>query len=212
MSDFNEKDHPRGKSGKGNDGSFIAKNKAKEVADKIQFKRLDHFGNPIKDKKKKDVKSKAKGVFESVQIKAELRDASQLLEPTKSVFIISQKDIPSNSKAAIKAVEKRLEGNGGNVERQGFGKVQVSDRLSAKYVNGKTEAVAILAIPDVIRRGIVISKVDNHKGRDYPTITFGAKVTIEGKDAHMAVTVKQTSKNFYTAHRVLLPNGESLEL
>jgi len=221
MSDFNERDHPRDKDGKfvdkvgsnkSNDKYSDAKAKAKEVADNIKFSRLDHYGNPIKNKKKKDAKSKAVDVAETISIKTKLLNASKLLEPTKSVFTISQQDMPKNSEAAIKVLNKRLEGNGGHVERQGFGKVQINGRLSASYVTDKSEVVAILAIPDVIRRGLVISTVSNHKNRGYPSITFGAKVTIAGRDAHMAVSVKQTSKNFYSAHRVLLPNGESLEL
>jgi len=52
MSDFNEKDHPRDKDGKFVDKNGDVKVKAQKVADNIQFKRLDHFGNPIKDKSK----------------------------------------------------------------------------------------------------------------------------------------------------------------
>ena len=141
-----------------------------------------------------------------------MRNASNLLEPTKSVFTLAKRDMPSNTQIAITALKARLASNNGNVERKDFGYVHVSSRLSSKYVTDKTEAVAILAIPDVIKRDVVISKVDDHKNRGYATITFGAKVNIDGKDAHMAVSVKQTSKNFYTAHRILLPNGKSLEL
>jgi len=49
VSNFREKDHPRGKSGNGNNGSFIAKNKAKEVVDNIKMQRTDHYGNPVGD-------------------------------------------------------------------------------------------------------------------------------------------------------------------
>jgi len=161
---------------------------------------------------KTDKKDKSKMVSKVENLRTMLRDASAILEDTKSVFTISRHDMPTNTQTAIIALNTILDNNNGSIERKGFGNIQISDRLSSKYITDKSEMVAILAIPDVIKNGIIIGHVENHKKRGYSTVTFGAKINIDEKDAHMAVSVKTTNKNFYTAHRVLLPNGKYLEI
>ncbi len=65
----------------------------------------------------------------------------------------------------------------------------------------------ILAAPMVIKNGIKIFYEENHKGRGFSCITFGAPITIDGKRGNMAVVIIETDKNRYSAHRVLLPDG-----
>lgn len=52
----------------------------------------------------------------------------------------------------------------------------------------------------------------NSQIREYPTITFAEKVKIGDKPGIMGVTVKITTSNFYEAHRILLPDGQIIEI
>jgi len=70
----------------------------------------------------------------------------------------------------------------------------------------------LTAVPDIVEKGVVIHKVENHKGRGFSSATIANKVFVDGTDAVMAVVILQTSANRYKAHRVLTPDGEHLKL
>ncbi|MDR1138311.1 MAG: hypothetical protein LBK70_00320 [Clostridiales bacterium] len=117
----------------------------------------------------------------------------------------------TDRRVAVTALKAKLAKDDGFVERKGF-KVQVGKRITPKYVHSNADAMTIMAIPAVIKNGEIIYQNDDHKLRNYGTVTFGAKVVFNGKEGIMAVSAKITEGNFYTAHRVLKPNGEIFEI
>ena len=101
------------------------------------------------------------------------------------------------------------------VDRQNFGRITIGPdeiRDGTNYINTPGEKAALLCVPKVLKRGIVISKHQQHKNRLHDTITIAAPVEINGEIVCVAVTVKRTSKNKYHAHRVLTFSGEKFVL
>ncbi|MDR0855934.1 MAG: hypothetical protein LBM78_00825 [Clostridiales bacterium] len=90
--------------------------------------------------------------------------------------------------------------------------MQVTRHLSSKYISGSGEAAAILVVPDVIQKGIEIGGHADHKNNHFETVTFAAKVSINGKIGHVAVVVSKTTDNFYKVHRILTPDGKVFEI
>lgn len=105
---------------------------------------------------------------------------------------------------------------GFKVDVQNFGTIQLGEeeiRLAINgYINNDAEAAALLSIPRVLKRGKIISGHQNHKNRNYPTITFAAPVELNGKVGNVVVAVKVTGKTRYNAHRVLMPDGTEFVL
>ena len=99
---------------------------------------------------------------------------------------------------------------GYKIDRQGFGIIEIGEKQiidSVNYLNTPGEYAALLAVPDVLKRGKMFSGHDNHKNRSYSSVTFAAPVTINGITGDMAAVVKQTGKNRYYTHRILMPDG-----
>ena len=65
----------------------------------------------------------------------------------------------------------------------------------------------MLAVPKVLKRGILIDGHSNHKGRNYETVTIAAPVVINSVRGNIGVIVKQGGKNKYKTHRILMPDG-----
>ena len=62
----------------------------------------------------------------------------------------------------------------------------------------------------MLKNGTIIDAINNHKGREYSTLTIGAPVVINEVRGNVAAVIKQDSgKNVYKAHRILLPDGSS---
>lgn len=66
-----------------------------------------------------------------------------------------------------------------------------------------------MAVPSVIKNGIIIGEHDDHKGRKVQTVTIAARVVVAGKPGIMAVVLKKEAKR-YKMHRVLTPAGTTL--
>lgn len=94
--------------------------------------------------------------------------------------------------------------------REGFGEVDIGAKWiygATSYLKTKTEYATLQAIPDVIEKGTLIGVDRNHKNRGYSTFTFGGPVTLNDKTGLMGVVVKKTSKNRYSTHRIITPEG-----
>jgi len=105
-----------------------------------------------------------------------------------------------------------LKSSGYKTDVKDFGIVEHGEKEinnSLNYLNSSEEIAAFACIPRVLKRGIRTSGHENHKGRNYTTVTFAAPVEINGMRGNMAVVVKQTSKNHYKTHRVLMPDGSA---
>ena len=119
----------------------------------------------------------------------------------------SQMDIASKKNWVV----EKLRSTGYKVERKGFGIIDFAKKRLKSAFNyfdkGGAEEAAFEAIPYVLEHGIEVSSRDQHKDREYGTITIAAPVTINGKRGNMAVVVKQTTGNYYKVHRILTPDG-----
>ena len=113
-------------------------------------------------------------------------------------------------------VVEKLRPTGFKVERKGFGIINFAKKQLKAAFNyfskGGAEEAVFEAIPHVLENGIEISSHEDHKGRNYQTVTFAAPVTVNGKRGNMAVVVKRTTDNFYKVHRILSPDGAVFEL
>lgn len=150
------------------------------------------------------------------RIKQQIRSKQEQLNQMDPVADISIPNRSWNKQGENRkwAVEQ-LRSSGYQVDRQGFGKIVFGEKqlnTGLNYLASSGEIAAFAALPKVLKRGIVIGRHDNHKGRDYGTVTFGAPVRINGKVGNMAVVVKMTNQNQYKTHRILMPDGSAYEL
>ena len=96
---------------------------------------------------------------------------------------------------------------GGKVHRDGLGEVIINRRgVKDSIGHGMTEekAKAFEAVPDIIRKGKIISEKENWGGRGYDNILIVAPVKIAGDTKHIGAIVKRdaNSKRYYL-HEVL---------
>ncbi len=78
----------------------------------------------------------------------------------------------------------------------------------ADYADKASEKAALVALPQVIKRGIEIGRHGNHKAREKETITFAAPVELNGIRGNMAVVINRRGNHYY-AHRIVLPDGKT---
>lgn len=71
----------------------------------------------------------------------------------------------------------------------------------------KHRRLAFAVVPQVLAKGIEIGNHPKHKGRDYDTVTFAAPLEINGQRGNLAVVVRKEGKNYYKAHRLVMPDG-----
>lgn len=149
-----------------------------------------------------------------VSIKQQIANAAQELnaaEPVvrKTVFnIFSSMNI--KQKRAWAEAEALKYGN--RVDRQGYGSIEVSRKdvnSALNYLQSDGEIAAFTALPHVLKRGKEIYREADHKGRGYSTVTFAGPVEINGTRGNMAVVVRETSKNHYDMHRIVMPDGSA---
>jgi len=100
------------------------------------------------------------------------------------------------------------------VDRQNYGKIIFDKKRIAKgleYVKSDADYAALYAVQYVLKRGIEIDRHSNHKDRGYSTITFAAPVILNGVRGNVGVTVREEGKNYYRAHRILMPDGSVMQ-
>ena len=146
-------------------------------------------------------------------IKQQIRNSLDLLN---GLTVVSSVEFTSNEdkKALREKALKEFSKIGYKVDRQGFGIIllgekQISDSLN--YINTDAEKSALMTVPKVLKRGVKIGEHIDHKARNVRTFTFAAPVLLNGVRGNVAVVVKQTTKNTYHAHRILLPDGSEFE-
>lgn len=149
---------------------------------------------------------------EVVSIKQQIAAAKTQLDSMEPVV---HKDIPDSlSRMTFKQkrawAEKEAQRYGSQVDRQNYGKIVINgaDINSAlNYLKEDGEIAAFSALPAVLKRGKEIYREADHKGRGYPSVTFAAPVVINGVRGNMAAIVRETSKNHYDMHRIVMPDG-----
>ncbi|MBE6641923.1 MAG: hypothetical protein E7619_10115 [Ruminococcaceae bacterium] len=145
-------------------------------------------------------------------IKTQIKNNSAKLLESKSVADVNYRSMSKKDlHGKISEVFKKL---GYKVERENFGVINIGEKQIAKslnYIGTDAEKAAMFAIPNVLKRGEIISGHNDHKGRKYDTITIGAKININGSPAIVgAVVTEIDGKNKYRVHRVILPNNSVL--
>ena len=136
----------------------------------------------------------------------------QSQEKLNKMEVVSKKTVPENLRSKPQAAEwaiNELKGKPDYVDRKGVGQVDVSQkaiRNAVKYADTPAEKAALVAAPDVIKRGIEIGGHDNHKSRGESTMTIAAPVELNGQRGNMAVVINLRGNKYY-AHRILTPDG-----
>ncbi len=186
--------------------------KSGKITDDEINARKNH-ANEQKSNVGKDRKSQATA-DNTTSIKEQIQANKEKLKNTKVLVNIPKGKMTTKFDVAATTLRTKLAKNNGVVKREGFGEIQVSKRIfeAKKYAKTPEEIAAIAAIPKVLEKGVEIDSHENHKNRGYKTVTFAGKVTIGGKSGILGVAIKQTKGNFYEAHRVLLPNGQTIEI
>lgn len=151
-----------------------------------------------------------------VSIKQQIANASQTLNNTEPVVQKNVSEIFSemNIKQKRAWAETEIKKAGTLIDRQGYGKIHIEpdDINSAlNYLSGNGEIAAFSAVPSVLKRGTEIFRDSNHKWRGYDTVTFAAPVEINGIRGNLAVVVRETGKNRYDMHRIVMPDGSAFE-
>ena len=101
------------------------------------------------------------------------------------------------------------------IDRKNFGVITIDKKrivASLNYLLSDDEMAAYLAIPSILKHGIVIGMHDNHKGRKVQTVTIAAPVLIDEKHCFVATVIKRTNKDYYKVHRVLCADDFALKI
>ena len=132
--------------------------------------------------------------------------------------VVANVQVENLDKMSIKEkrrwAENVLKSTGYKVDRQGFGTIAYEPRHineGLNYLKQSGEIAAFAALPQVLKRGEIIERHDNHKGRNFGTVTIAAPVMINGVRGNMAAVVQMTGKNHYHTHRILMPDGSAFE-
>lgn len=144
----------------------------------------------------------------NTSIKQQLKEHLDEVNAMQPVAMVQY--TPTNKKDLRMQTVQEFKKIGYQVDRQGFGIIEIGDKQiekSLEYITTDGERAALLAVPKVLKRGMEISGHKDHKGRSYGTITIAAPISINGRVGNVAVVVKITGKNRYSTHRILMPDG-----
>lgn len=171
---------------------------AEEVADKVLQDLLEGF-NPKESRRgnrKTDIDSESdakKGHF--------LFKGKPVSELTGTEFGDLSKDLKEE---VLKYFIKWK----GSVEHPNFGKVVLDKRGIKDDIShgmNRQKAASFVAVPYIIRDGVIIDEQLNWKQRNYDSVTFAAPITInKEKFIGIAIVKRQHSSNHFYLHTVLL--------
>lgn len=164
-----------------------------------------------------DESGEARYAVEAQSIKEQIIEHKDELNQMSPVSYVQSKGWKGKTdRNYLAELSEKFNAIGFKVERQNFGTIILDKKRINKglnYVETSAEAAAMLAVPDVLKKGSEITDRANHKERDYPTFTFAAPVVLNGQRGNMAVVVKKITekqglgRNMYNAHRILMPDG-----
>lgn len=151
---------------------------------------------------------------EQKSIKDQIRANAAALSKMKIVTSVRVDLRGMNIKEKRQWAENVLKSSGYRVDRQAFGVIAFEPRHineGLNYLSDDGEIAAFAALPQLLKRGKIINVHNNHKGRDFGTVTIAAPVEINGVRGNMAAVVKRTGKDHYHTHRILMPDGSAFE-
>ena len=150
---------------------------------------------------------------ENDSIRIQLQQAQDELNKKEPVANVRAENVPKNVSKAVPWAVERLKHTGYKVERKNFGTIIFDEghiREALRHITGKPDEIgAILALPRVLKRGDIIESHGKHQGRVQDSYTIAAPITVNGVRGNMAVVVHRTTKNFFHAYRVLLPDNSN---
>ena len=189
---------------------------AEGLADSRGEAVTDSDAGPKKAAQDGGVKYHARGTGkEVVSIKEQLANASTVLdnmEPVASIDTVDLSKMTQNQR--YKWAVNILKPSGYKVDRKEFGIIEFTEKqinTGLNYLDSPGEIAALAALPKVLKRGEIIFENDNHKFRNFGSVTIAAPIIVNGIRGSMAVVVQKTTSNHYHTHRVLMPDGSSLE-
>ena len=150
---------------------------------------------------------------ENDTIRIQTQKAQPELNKMNVVAKVNVTGVPKSVNAAVPWAVDRLKHTGFRVERQNFGRIVFDEghiREALRHItNHPDEIGAIVALPRVLKRGIIIEQHERHQGRVPDSFTISAPIEVNGARGNMSVVVQRTTKNYYHAHRLLLPDGSN---
>lgn len=158
---------------------------------------------------------------EQAGIREQLRENGDRLNAMEIVGRVNTQEYAGlDTRRAREKLVAEMKKTGYKVDRQGFGEIrfeesEINNSLNYKEKDPSAEdarRTGFLVLQNVLKRGIEIDSHDDHKGRNYDTVTIAAPVEINGERGNMAVVVKRTKGNRYKVHRILTPEGATFTL
>lgn len=150
---------------------------------------------------------------ETANIREQLKNSQNTLNQMDIVFTGNVPVEFSSKTEAKQWADQELKKYGHQVDRQGMGVIEFSQKDiygAIEHLKSGAEIAAIVAVPRVLKRGKQIGEHGNHKQREKHTVTFAAPVELNGIRGNMAVVVNMKNKKYYV-HRVLLPDGTAFK-
>lgn len=201
-----------------------ARNMEQQQADKFRTEILEmvdgaitNFENGVEISVQKSF-----SVDSNLSVKEQLQKYSNQLQSDDTVAQIntSEYNVNFDSVAAVRKFTNNLFADiydNGGIKRTDGKFIEFTNKLVNKglnYLKTQSEKIALLAVPNVIQNGRIISERENHKGRNYSTYTIAAPIEIDGMRGNVAVvvTVVDNGRNRYKVHRILFPNGSKFEM
>ncbi len=158
--------------------------------------------------------STADNSAEGKSVKQQLEENADKLNSMEPVFV--RNDISAqrgNRGDNLNWILKELGTKDIRVQREGVGEIILDSKRisnSLRYLKSDGELAAYAALPNVLKKGIIIYNNPNHKNRNYSTYTIGARVVINDTPGNMGVVIRfDKGKNYYKIHRILMPDGSS---
>ena len=150
---------------------------------------------------------------ESDSIRHHLETHQEEVNAMDAVASIRVENVPKDVTRAVVWATEKLKPTGYKVDRQNFGTIIFDEshiREALRHITNRPDEMgAVLALPRVLKRGKIIEQHENHKGRVQASFTIAAPIEVNGVRGNMAVIVQRTTRNFYHAHRVLLPDNSN---
>lgn len=188
-----------------------------KTTDNRPFVKIDSVNRKIQESSKtggwerQNSFSETENDPEKAGIRDQIRSSKALLDQLPVAAEVTVPTVFTGKNEATVWAINRLRQYGNHVDRRNFGTIYFSEksiRNGLNYADTDAEKAALAALPQVLKRGVIIGGHGNHKGREKQTITIGAKVALNGKVGHMGVVVNLHGNNYY-AHRIITPDGSS---
>lgn len=152
---------------------------------------------------------------ESKSIKAQIKNHASKLNAMDPVANVTSNPPQTDDLGDLKHwAIRELEKKGFEFDVPGVGHIELSKsniKRGLGYIGAKDRPTiaAIVALPDVLTKGMVIGRHYNHKENGFPSVTIGAPVVVNGVRGNMGVVITQTKGNHYKTHRIIMPDGSA---